>query len=162
MNNDNEIKTNNEPTWVTDIRNQYKSIKKSFKISALVCLVICIVFVFLAIFIENLKFIYIMGASFFGLLSLFLLMGSWGSESEITCVEVIDGYYVVGNGGGSVWSLIIDGIAQDSSVPSRHHFGAPNDVVLKGTLPNGQRIRAIFGSSIKNFMKIEKVTDEEK
>ena len=136
--------------------------KKSYKITALICLVICIAFVFLAIFIENLKFIYILVASLFGILSLFLLMGSWGSESEITCVEVIDGYYVVGTGGGFVWSLIIDGIAQDSSLPSRHYFGAPNDVVLKGTLPNGQKIRAIFGSSIKNFMKIEKVTDEHK
>ena len=161
MNNDNEIKTNNEPTWVTDIRNQYKSRKRSYKISALVCLTICIAFVFLAIFIENLKFIYIIGASLFGVLSLFLLLGSWGTESEITCVEVIDGYYVVGNGGGSVWSLIIDGIAQDGSVPTKQIFGSPNNVVLKGTLPNGQRIRAIFGPNIKNFMKVEKVADED-
>ena len=85
-------------------------------------------------------------------------LGSITVHQKITTVQVVDGYYVVGYGNGILWSLIIDGKAVDSTQLRKD--GHNDDIVLNGTLPNNQKIKAFLGPRVKNYMQIEKVEDK--
>lgn len=161
----NAVKTDvTEPEWVTDIKNEYKRGKRNLTIIGVVLGVIFLVFLIVTIFQDLLSMKWVfncLGAIVFLFLSVGFFIGAIISEQKITRVEIIDGYYVVGHGCGAYWSLIIDGIAVDSTSLPVKRGGYIDTVVLKGTLPNHKRINVIIGPSVKKYMKVEIVNNQD-
>ena len=163
-------KIDNEPSWITDLRNQYKKDKRISIIATIIFTALFVTFLLLTIFDKVEKeilgvIVYEMNPLWFIAIFPFLagalisFLSFFINDSKITTVEIVDGYYVVGYGGGAYWSLLIEGVEVDSSSLKRAAISIDN-VVLTGRLPNHQKINVILGPSVKNFMKVEKVNEQ--
>jgi hypothetical protein len=147
-----------EPDWVTHMRGEYKREVNVYRKTAIVFSGIFLVLLLVSIFGQkDVYFLYFM-AGFIAFLAILFWLGSITVHQKITTVQVVDGYYVVGYGNGILWSLIIDGKAVDSTQFRKHGYN--DDIVLKGILPNNQKIKAFLGPRVKNYMQIEKVEDK--
>lgn len=73
-------------------------------------------------------------------------------------IRHVDGYTVMAYGHGGRWSLYIEGTISDSAEYYNTRWSrAPDDITLRGTLPNRQKILVTLHSYDNEFMTIEKI-----
>lgn len=73
-------------------------------------------------------------------------------------IRHVDGYTVMAYGHGGRWSLYIEGTISDSAEYYNTRWSrVPNDITLRGTLPNRQKILVTLHSYDNEFMRIEKI-----